>query len=156
MAEFKKLSDVEVVAEPTESANVLIEEDGVIKKAPKTAVGGGAGNFVIVSIPHVEPMDVDASDIIEGATCNKTYDEVIEMYCAGEIDCAFIKTIGTGSGSLTFMIVDQVVALNEEGIVYIPDPASVECVGFTNYNMDMTIYYYRNGLSYVSPIPQPV
>lgn len=41
MAEFKKLSDVEVVAEPMESANVLIEEDGVIKKAPKTAVGGG-------------------------------------------------------------------------------------------------------------------
>lgn len=40
MAEFKKLSDVEVVAEPAESANVLIEEDGVIKKAPKTAVGG--------------------------------------------------------------------------------------------------------------------
>lgn len=40
MAEFKKLSDVEVVAEPAETANVLIEEDGVIKKAPKTAVGG--------------------------------------------------------------------------------------------------------------------
>lgn len=40
MAEFKKLSDVEVVAEPMESANVLIEENGVIKKAPKTAVGG--------------------------------------------------------------------------------------------------------------------
>lgn len=43
MAEFKKLSDVEVIAEPAESANVLIEENGVIKKAPKTAVGGGAG-----------------------------------------------------------------------------------------------------------------
>lgn len=41
--EFKRLSDVEVVAEPTESANVLIEEDGVIKKAPKTAVGGASG-----------------------------------------------------------------------------------------------------------------
>lgn len=41
--EFKRLSDVEVIAEPTESANVLIEENGVIKKAPKTAVGG-AGN----------------------------------------------------------------------------------------------------------------
>lgn len=40
--EFKRLSDVEVVAEPTESANVLIEEDGVIKKAPKTAVGGNS------------------------------------------------------------------------------------------------------------------
>jgi hypothetical protein len=43
MAEFKRLSDVEVVAEPTESANVLIEEDGIIKKAPKTAVGGAGG-----------------------------------------------------------------------------------------------------------------
>ena len=40
--EFKRLSDVEVVAEPTESANVLIEENGVIKKAPKTAVGGSS------------------------------------------------------------------------------------------------------------------
>ena len=40
--EFKRLSDVEVIAEPSESANVLIEEDGVIKKAPKTAVGGGS------------------------------------------------------------------------------------------------------------------
>jgi hypothetical protein len=43
MAEFRKLSDVEVVAEPAESANVLIEENGVIKKAPKTAVGGTGG-----------------------------------------------------------------------------------------------------------------
>ena len=38
---FKSIADVEVVAEPAESANVLIEENGVIKKAPKTAVGGG-------------------------------------------------------------------------------------------------------------------
>lgn len=37
---FKSIADVEVVAEPSETANVLIEEDGVIKKAPKTAVGG--------------------------------------------------------------------------------------------------------------------
>jgi hypothetical protein len=38
---FKSIADVEVVAEPAEFANVLIEENGVIKKAPKTAVGGG-------------------------------------------------------------------------------------------------------------------
>lgn len=39
MADFKRLSDVEVVAEPAESANVLIEENGVIKKAPKDEFG---------------------------------------------------------------------------------------------------------------------
>lgn len=48
MAEFKKLSDVEVVEKPTESANVLIEENGVIKKAPKTAVGGGGVHTVLI------------------------------------------------------------------------------------------------------------
>ena len=44
---FKSIVDVEVVAEPSESANVLIEENGMIKKAPKTAVGGagGAGGY---------------------------------------------------------------------------------------------------------------
>ena len=41
MAEFKKLSEVEAVRAVQDNANVLIEEDGVIKKAPKTAVGGG-------------------------------------------------------------------------------------------------------------------
>lgn len=44
--EFMKLSDVEVVETPTENANVLIEEDGVIKKAPKTAVGGASTGSV--------------------------------------------------------------------------------------------------------------
>ena len=47
--EFKRLSDVDVVVEPTDTANVLIEENGVIKKAPKTAVGGSSGfDFTIV------------------------------------------------------------------------------------------------------------
>lgn len=36
---FKSIVDVEVVAEPSKSAKVLIEENGVIKKAPTTAVG---------------------------------------------------------------------------------------------------------------------
>lgn len=37
--EFKKLSDVETVEAPVDSAKVLIEENGVIKRAPKTTVG---------------------------------------------------------------------------------------------------------------------
>ena len=48
--EFKKLSDVEVVAEPTETANILIEENGVIKKAPKTAVGGAGSTADIILV----------------------------------------------------------------------------------------------------------
>lgn len=51
MAEFKKLSAVEVVDEVADTANVLIEESGVIKKAPKSKVGGGSSseNYYIVT-----------------------------------------------------------------------------------------------------------
>lgn len=38
--EFKSIADVEVVEKPSDTANVLIEENGIVKKAPKTAVGG--------------------------------------------------------------------------------------------------------------------
>lgn len=41
MAEFKKLSAVEAVEAISDTANILIEENGIIKRAPKTAVGGG-------------------------------------------------------------------------------------------------------------------
>lgn len=108
MAEFKKLSDVEVVAEPTETANVLIEEDGVIKKAPKTAVGGAGGGFIM------RPASSELT--ISGATCTCTtnYDDLAKALEAGTpvTICMPAATLGNdfaitvlswgyGSGTLT-------------------------------------------------------
>lgn len=48
---FKSLADVEAVEMPIDTATVLIEEEGVIKKAPKTAFGDknvGMGGLSIV------------------------------------------------------------------------------------------------------------
>ena len=59
--EFKRLSDVDIVAEPTETANVLIEENGVIKKAPKTAVGG-SGSEVVTILWDADNDSVTLSD----------------------------------------------------------------------------------------------
>lgn len=39
--EFMKLADVEVVETATETDKVLIEQNGEIKRVPKTEVGGG-------------------------------------------------------------------------------------------------------------------
>lgn len=39
--EFKKLSAVEAVESVSDAAHVLIEENGIIKRAPKDEVGGG-------------------------------------------------------------------------------------------------------------------
>ena len=46
--EFKKLASVDTVETATDAANVLIEENGVIKRVPKTEVGGSG-----VSEPEV-------------------------------------------------------------------------------------------------------
>lgn len=48
--EFKKLSDVDKIEKVSDNANVLIEEDGVIKKAPKSQVGGGGDSTYYVII----------------------------------------------------------------------------------------------------------
>lgn len=42
--EFKKLAGVDTVGTATDAANVLIEENGVIKRVPKTEVGGSGGS----------------------------------------------------------------------------------------------------------------
>lgn len=42
--EFKKLAGVDTVETATDAANVLIEENGVIKRVPKTEVGGSGGS----------------------------------------------------------------------------------------------------------------
>ena len=68
---FKSIADVEVVAEPNESANVLIEEDGVIKKAPKTAIGGGSGALIVCT---------DNNDYSNVTAPDWFYDVIDEMY----------------------------------------------------------------------------
>lgn len=46
MAEFKKLSEVDMLDSASDNATVLVEEGGEIKRVPKSAVGG-AGGYVI-------------------------------------------------------------------------------------------------------------
>jgi hypothetical protein len=78
--EFKKLSDVEVVAEPAESANVLIEENGVIKKAPKTAIGG-AGSDCIMICHHVDTNTVIVSNNIYQILKERLFDDFVGVNC---------------------------------------------------------------------------
>ena len=72
---FKKLSDVEVVETPNEAAHVLIEENGVIKKAPKDEVGGirvqseaEVGQTLVVKAvdENGKPVEWETIDLPEG------------------------------------------------------------------------------------------
>ena len=87
---FKSIADVEVVAEPAESANVLIEENGVIKKAPKTAVGGGGGeaDLVIGINNHIEDATEDNISIVSGSV-----EAVYAAFESGKIPAVEVQII---------------------------------------------------------------
>lgn len=84
MAEFKKLSEVEIVESPADNANVLIEEEGVIKKVAKSAVGGGAGGgggLCRINLTYDYITDTFSAD--------KTFDEIRAEYESGMIPVAY-------------------------------------------------------------------
>ena len=70
--EFKKLSDVDVVETTNDSTNVLIEENGVIKKAPKTTFGSANSNVesadLVIEVNGDFLITEDNYSIVEGST----------------------------------------------------------------------------------------
>lgn len=96
MAEYKprKLADVEVIAEPTDEAHVLVEQNGEIKRTPKTAVGGGGGIAEPVVFTISNSIVCKPNSTNDRAT---TY-EIVDAYFAGNAyalhDCIPQKIIG--------------------------------------------------------------
>lgn len=97
--EFTRLSDVTLVEETIDTANVLIEENGEIKRVPKTEVGGtGFPTAIIKSSDYdeaitamlnpAEPSSVKTADFTDEVTfscTNMTFEEAYEIMSNGEI-----------------------------------------------------------------------
>lgn len=70
---FKSIADVDMVEAPAETANVLIEEDGIIKKAPKTAVGGAGGSepdMIITINGSIDSVSTSQCTVTNGGVSN--------------------------------------------------------------------------------------
>ena len=97
---FKSIADVEVVAEPSESANVLIEEDGVIKKAPKTAVGG-AGNNAEYDL-DIEVQQDEDGDLTWSVNVISSYSALRDKILSGNKPTSRVKLTGHTWAGTTF------------------------------------------------------
>ncbi|MBR5795760.1 MAG: hypothetical protein IKY26_06420 [Erysipelotrichaceae bacterium] len=107
--EFKKISNVEIVAEPTDSANVLIEENGVIKKAPKTAVGGVSSWDAIFDFgDQTASCEMDGFDTTKFNLIGATYDELETKIKNGEIPKILVR-YNYMYGDLTYTYLSQIV-----------------------------------------------
>lgn len=64
--EFKKLADVEAVEQVPEGANMLIEDNGEVKRAPATS--GSDGGYLVVTI----------TGGVDGNHADKTIEEIVD------------------------------------------------------------------------------
>lgn len=77
--EFTRLADVEVVETATDVDKVLIEQNGEIKRVPKTEVGGSGGNTLTI---HAN-MDTTTGEVT--ASANITFDEAFAAFANREL-----------------------------------------------------------------------
>ena len=85
--EFKKLGAVEAVTSVSDTASVLIEEDGVIKRAPKNEVGGGAKKELVYEWNFSADEDVYevGENINEDLSWMTQYQEDVSVEIVAEI-----------------------------------------------------------------------
>lgn len=101
--EFKKLGDVEVVETPMDTANVLIEEDGVIKKVAKGEVGGvkvastaEVGQTIVVKAvdENGNPTEWECADVVKSwdkLADKPFYEKEAEPLFEGEVELSNIE-----------------------------------------------------------------
>lgn len=96
--EFTRLADVEVVETAADADKVLIEQNGEIKRVPKTEVGG-SGNMLIIDV------SVDMQTEAITGTANMTLDEAIAAIANRELTGAVAYVaMGTGGQIMTTIL----------------------------------------------------
>ena len=91
MANYKKLTDVEVMENVSENTMALVEENGALKKVPCGAGFGGGKNIVIT-------LDQDTQTVL----CNTTYEEFVELFNNNQLPMIFFWTSVDNSSRQAF------------------------------------------------------
>ena len=145
--EFKKLSEVAVLEEVSETAHVLIEENAEIYRVPKTAVGGAGGGIktaiirdsrYLNAIAGVSTM-ASAAPAVTYECINMSFEEAYETMAKGEP----LNVVGMLTTSRTLT--------NMQGIVEFAGTAvfGVPCIAVDFQSL--TLFWTADGLSTSEP-----
>lgn len=77
MAEFKKLSEVEILETTSDNTTVLVEDRGEIKRVAKSEVGGAGGYIVTVTM---DDLEMSSGNMI---VISENYDALYDVLNAG-------------------------------------------------------------------------
>lgn len=144
--DFVKLSEVTVLEEVSDTASVLVEQNGEIYRAPKTQVGG-AGGIKTAIIRDSEYLNTIAGlSTMVGLPeytyecLNMTFEEAYETMASGEPLC--------GIGQFSF---DGAVCLPLV-MVYTGDASlGVACIVINANNGSLILFWTADGLSTEEP-----
>lgn len=148
MADFKKLSEVDLVEEVSNTANVLIEENGQIKRASKTKVGGAGSDSVIkTAIITSSAYDSHISNVtpyVGGPTTysckNMTFEEAYEALTTGTPINVKLFDYYSGEG---IGLIDLIPLVAIGG--------NVQFIALQNQAQKLTLYWTSSGISTTAP-----
>lgn len=146
--EFKRLGDVTLVEEAMDIANVLIEEDGEIKRVPKTEVGGTGFPTAIIKDSVYDDVLSGGQERASAPTftyecLNMTFEEAYEIMASGGI----LNVIGM----LTFEVTTNIPGIAE----FAGSRLGTECIVLNfchlSYDWIVTLYWTADGISTEAP-----
>ena len=111
--EFTRLADVEVVETANDIDKVLIEQNGEIKRVPKTEVGGSGGNTLVMQ------FDFDMNNFtVTSYTSNMTFDEALAAMNARELTGCFVYFLADTTMHAPAIIVDGTADMGVPAIIF--------------------------------------
>lgn len=152
--EYKKITEVEMIEEPSENATVLAEDNGALKRVPYKNVGGGGGIPTAIikdsnydnAIAGVQTMSTGASAVTYECI-NMTFDEAYAIMASGQPLQAVAMLAMEGG-----MVVPAIPVFTGNALFGVP------CIGFmisiamsTDYIMTLQLYWTADGLSTDEP-----
>lgn len=87
---YERLADVTTETEPTENANVLIEDGGTIKRCPIGSIGGGAGGFIVhfsITRDFDDGGEDGNQDYVTTITCDTSISDIVAAAHESIVGC---------------------------------------------------------------------
>lgn len=156
MANFKKLGEVTLAENASDSANVLIEESGEIKRVPKTEVGGGGVKTAIIKSSAYDEM----LSYITGETDTMPDTSSVTYSCINMTfeEAEQCMTSGTPINFELYTGVDGVILMTNSNRVGLMDSSLSGSISFITLLFTvssitkLTLYWTAEGISTTSPI----
>ena len=140
MANYKKLTEVDLINQASEQTNIIIEDNGSLKKIPAKAMGGG-DKIVFFSVSELDTSS--NGEEIDINYCSSTFNEIKE---ALEQEQKIFGFLGVYNEEKTYLVDGFAVAGTDEIQCYPWDPGMTAAhTSYITIHSDDSVKYTQAG-----------